>query len=218
MPKETKSYIPALNFHWLTRFYDPVVRWTTRENTFKEALMRQANLQNGQKILDLGCGTGTLGRKIKKQFPAAQVFALDADEKILQMARRKADRENVEITFEQGFSDNLPFADAAFERVVSTLFFHHLDNRSMRQTLLETLRVLKPKGELHIADFGAPSNVLERLFSHSSPSTDSAETTADNPEEPLPFLMSETGFVNVESGAYFKTIAGTIRLFKALKN
>ena len=217
MQKENKSFIPALSFHWLTWVYDPVVHWTTREDTFKQALIRQANLQNGQKILDLGCGTGTLCLKIKKQFPEAEVFALDADEKILRMARKKAAKEKVEIAFEQGFSDHLPFADASFERVVSTLFFHHLANQSKRQTLREALRILKPDGELHIADFGAPRNALERLFSHSVQALDAVETTKDNLEGQLPLLMSEDGFSEVERGTYFKTVVGTIRLFKALK-
>lgn len=215
MAKE--DYIPALSFHWLTRFYDPVVHWTTRENVFKEALIKQANIQNEQRILDLGCGTATLCLKIKKRFPATKIFALDVDKKILQMAQRKAAKAKAEIVFEQGFSDNLPFADESFDRVVSTLFFHHLDHRSKRQTLLEVCRVLKPGGELHIADFGVPRNALQHLFSHYLQLVDSVETTKDNLEGQLPFLISEAGFVKVERQKHFKTIVGTIRLFKALK-
>jgi len=60
MKPSSKSYIPALGYRWLTRFYDPVVRLTTREATFKEALRGQASIQDGHQILDLGCGTGTL--------------------------------------------------------------------------------------------------------------------------------------------------------------
>ncbi len=60
MKSSSDSYIPALRYHWLTRFYDPLVRITTREKVFKQALVRQARIQDGQRILDLGCGTGTL--------------------------------------------------------------------------------------------------------------------------------------------------------------
>ncbi len=49
----SKSYIPALGYRCLTRFYDPVVRVTTREATFKEALLRQASIHDGHRVLDL---------------------------------------------------------------------------------------------------------------------------------------------------------------------
>ena len=104
MAKE--SYIPALRFEFLTRFYDPLVRLTTREFSFKRALLAQANLQNNQTILDLACGTGTLCIGIKRRFPGAKIFALDADKEILQLARNKDKKYQAKITFEQGFSDN----------------------------------------------------------------------------------------------------------------
>lgn len=53
-------YVPALRFHWLTRFYDPLIRVTLREDRFKALLVEQAVPQPGDRILDLGCGTGTL--------------------------------------------------------------------------------------------------------------------------------------------------------------
>ena len=90
MSKE--NYIPALRFEFLTRFYDPLVRLTTREFSFKRALLAQANLQNKQKILDLACGSGTLSVTIAEQVPEASITALDADVKILQMAKKKANK------------------------------------------------------------------------------------------------------------------------------
>ena len=65
----SNSYVPALGYHWLTRFYDPIVRLTTRESTFKEALLRQAGIEAGHRVLDLGCGTGTLGLSVAIQVP-----------------------------------------------------------------------------------------------------------------------------------------------------
>jgi cyclopropane fatty-acyl-phospholipid synthase-like methyltransferase len=79
MKASSNSYIPALRYRWLTRFYDPIVRVTTRERTFKEALLRQAEIQAGQRVLDLGCGTGTLATMVKCSYPSAEVFGLDAD-------------------------------------------------------------------------------------------------------------------------------------------
>jgi cyclopropane fatty-acyl-phospholipid synthase-like methyltransferase len=66
MKPSSTIYIPALKYRWLTRFYDPVVRVTTREATFKEALLQQASIQDGHRVLDLGCGTGTLAYLVKR--------------------------------------------------------------------------------------------------------------------------------------------------------
>lgn len=215
MSKE--SYIPALRFEFLTRFYDPVVRLTTREFSFKRALLAQANLQKAATILDLACGTATLSISIKRRFPEIKLAALDADFEILKMARDKAKKYGAEIAFEQGFSHNLPFADETFDRVFSTLAFHHLTNQRKIKTIREILRVLKPDGEFHLADFGLPRNrsqfVLEKIICL----IDGKETTRDNIAGRLKVLMEEHGFAKVERTGYFKTILGTIRLFKAIK-
>ena len=67
--KTSEHYIPALRYDWLTALYDPVIRLTTRERTFKERLIRQADIRNDAEVLDLGCGTGTLAIWVKKLYP-----------------------------------------------------------------------------------------------------------------------------------------------------
>src|SRR5262245_16336555 len=90
-------YVPALRFHLLTRVYDPVVRWTTREATFKQRLLDQAGPAPGDRVLDLGCGTGTLAVMVKRRQPSAQVIGLDPDREILDRARAKAREAGLEI-------------------------------------------------------------------------------------------------------------------------
>src|SRR5258708_18992549 len=97
MKTSSNSYIPALGYRWLTRFYDPVVRATTREATFKDALLRQASIQDGQRILDLGCGTGTLAMMAKRANQSAAVFGLDADAEGLGLARTKLEEVGIEV-------------------------------------------------------------------------------------------------------------------------
>jgi cyclopropane fatty-acyl-phospholipid synthase-like methyltransferase len=106
--KPSNSYIPALGYRWLTRFYDPVVRLTTREATFKEALLRQASIRDGHRILDLGCGTGTLVIMVKRAYPSAEVFGLDADPEALKLARTKLEEAGVEGQLDQGLASALP--------------------------------------------------------------------------------------------------------------
>lgn len=216
MQVKTKNYLPALRFEFLTRFYDPLVRITTREYAFKRALSAQANLQNGQTILDLACGTATLSIGIKRRFPESNIYGYDVDEEILQMAREKAKNQHLEILFEQGYSDNLPFQNEIFDRVFSTLSFHHLTHERKIKTLQEIRRVLKPNGEFHLADYGLPRNKRQFVLSKIVRAIDGRETTEDNLRGRLRLLMEESGFA-VEHTGYFKTIIGTIRLFRAVK-
>ncbi|MGI9036554.1 MAG: class I SAM-dependent methyltransferase [Pyrinomonadaceae bacterium] len=217
MHSNNKPYLPALRFEFLTRFYDPLVRFATREYAFKRALLAQANLQNNQTILDLACGTGTLSVWVKKQFPEANIYAFDADAEILRMARTKAKKFHAEINFEQGFSDNLPFPDKQFDGVFSTLFFHHLTLEKKIKTLREVRRVLKTGGEFHLADYALPRNKTQFVLSKSVSLIDGFASTHDNLRGRLKVLMEETGFSQVAGTGYFKTILGTIRLFKAIK-
>ncbi len=170
MPTEDGGYLPALRFSALTRIYDPVIRVTTREGRFKEMLVEQAAPEPGQRILDLGCGTGTLAIQVKQREPRAEVVGLDADPEMLDQARRKAQRAGVELKFTEGMSNELPFEDGTFDRVLSTLFFHHLDPKPKRETAREIARVLRKDGELHVADWGPPSDpVMARRVSRHPP-------------------------------------------------
>ena len=210
-------YIPALSYDWLTPFYDPVVRLTTRENTFKKALVEQSRIAPANRVLDLACGTGTLTILLKKTFSQAEITGIDGDPKILEIAKTKAKKAGTRIQFEKGMSFNLPFADESFDCVVSSLFFHHLTRVNKLATLREVRRVLKPDGELHIADWGLPSNFLMQFASRGIELLDGAETTADNFKGLLPAIVMEPGFREVAETRHFNTLFGTIRLLKAKK-
>ncbi len=54
------QYIPALGFDWLTRLYDPLLRDVFQEATFRRRMVNCAALAPGQRVLDVGSGTGTL--------------------------------------------------------------------------------------------------------------------------------------------------------------
>jgi len=142
--------------------------WTMRESTFKSRLIQQAHIEPGQRVLDLGCGTGTLTLMAKAQRPEADVVGIDADPTILEIAKAKSNAGGLEIEFEQGMSFELPFADASFDRVLSSLLFHHLSREAKSRTLKEIVRVLRPDGQLHIADWGMPRNSSSEFSSSPS--------------------------------------------------
>jgi ubiquinone/menaquinone biosynthesis C-methylase UbiE len=215
MPTESRSYVPALRFPALTRLYDPVVRLTTREQRFKELLVDQAAPERGQRVLDLGCGTGTLAVQVKRHQPGAEVAGLDADPEMLARARAKADEAGVELELTEGFSTELPYEDASFDRVLSTLFFHHLDPEPKRQTAEEIARVLRPGGELHVADWGPPSDPAMRVAFQGIRLLDGLSNTAENYRGELPAIFERAGLAKARETGRLRTMFGSLVLYRA---
>ena len=211
------TYIPALRFRTLTPWYDFIIQATIRERAFKSRLIQQANLQPDDRILDLGCGTGTLALLLKSQNPTARVAAIDADPQILGIARDKAARAGLDIDFHQAMSESLPFPDASFDHVFSSLLFHHLTRNQKLGTLAEVRRILRPGGHLLIADFGRPQNPAMRAAFYFVQVFDGFPTTQDNVEGLLPGLICDAGFPTPNETAAFATMFGTIRLLQTQK-
>lgn len=210
-------YVPALGFRWLTPWYDSVVGVTTRERTFKQALLDQAGLAPGQEVLDLACGTGTLALWAQQRVPSLRIAGLDADAQMLARARAKAAAAGFNIAFDEGWSTSLPFPEGRFDRVLSSLFFHHLDRGSKTRSLAQAFLVLKPGGELHVADWGRAANPLMRLAYFGIQLLDGFENTADNVKGLLPEMMRDAGFTSVAETRRFSTMWGTLSLYRACK-
>jgi ubiquinone/menaquinone biosynthesis C-methylase UbiE len=210
-------YVPALSFNWLTPYYDTVVRATTREHTFKQALIQQAQIRPRHEVLDLACGTGTLAIWVKQQEPRAEVSGVDGDARILAIARQKAHSANVQLQLDQGLSHDLPYASARFDRILCSLFFHHLNWDTKLRTAQELFRVLKPGAEFHVADWGRPTGSLMRALYLPIQFLDGFENTQDNVEGRLPELFQQVGFSEVARGQTFATMFGTMALYSARK-
>jgi len=217
MNTEKERYIPALGYHWLTGLYDPVVRLTTRESAFKPALVAQADIHPGERVLDLACGTGTLTILAKQAQPAAEIHGVDGDANILKIAAQKATAEGLDIKLQQGLANALPYADVHFDRVMSSLFFHHLTRETKSAAFVELHRVLIPGGELHVADWGRASDPLMRAAFLGIQLLDGFTTTADNVNGLLPTLIQKAGFEDVCETQRFSTIFGTMSLYRARK-
>jgi ubiquinone/menaquinone biosynthesis C-methylase UbiE len=214
---ESRQYVPALRFSALTRIYDPVIHLTTREGRFKQVLLEQAALAPGQRVLDLGCGTGTLALQVKEHEPSAEVVGLDADPEMLEQARAKAGKARVELELTEGFSTELPYEDASFDRILSTLFFHHLDPEPKRRTAREIARVLRPGGELHVADWGPPSDPFMRVAFTSIRLLDGRANTEDNYRGVLPAIFEQGGLERAEQLGQLRTVFGTLAFYRARK-
>ncbi len=212
----SSEFIPALRFKALTRFYDPVVRFTTRERSVKRALIENSRVPQGATVVDLGCGTGTLTVWLKQQYPSARVIGLDADPAILEFARAKADAAAIDVEFVEGDASDIPFATRSVDRIVSSLFFHHLQPNIKKRVLSESFRVMAEGGELHISDWGKPKNILMRLLFYPVQLLDGFSNTRENVQGLLPDLIMDAGAREVVEMNSFSTMFGTLRLLRAI--
>lgn len=217
MHKRGTRYIPALSHDWLTPLYDRLIRWTMPESTFKRHLVKDAGINRDDNVLDLGCGTATLTLLIKSSHPDATVIGIDGDSKILEIGRRKAEKSGLDIRLTQAMAFNLPYPNACFDRVLSSLVFHHLTRENKVRSLKEARRVLRPSGSIHIADFGKPQNLLMRIASYPWQLFDGSGNTADHVKGLLPTLMSDSGFVEVRESGRYMTLFGTLSLYAGRK-
>ncbi len=203
MEQMQKTYLPAAGFDWTLPLYDPLVKLLGAEKV-RKTFLEQTSLQPGQRVLDIGCGTGTLAVLIKQLHPTVEVVGLDPDPKALARARRKAERAAVSVALERGFADELPYPDASFDRVFSSFMFHHLLAEAREKTLYEARRVLAPGGSLHLMDFEraeSPGMLARHFASHH---------LKDNWESRILGLLHQAGF------AHAKRVMGGALLFGLL--
>ncbi|MBO0690683.1 MAG: methyltransferase domain-containing protein [Candidatus Dormibacteraeota bacterium] len=137
----------------LVGLFDTVLhRGKVRE--LRRRTLALARIQPGQRVLDVGCGTGTLAIEAQRLAGASgRVCGVDPDERQVARARAKAARRRMPIEVWTGGVEHLDFPDATFDAVLSTMMLHHLPAGVVEQGLAEIARVLKPSGRLALADF-----------------------------------------------------------------
>ncbi|MBI5915196.1 MAG: class I SAM-dependent methyltransferase [Bacteroidetes bacterium] len=212
-----KSYKLAVRWSWLTRWYDLLIRLTMREATFRSALLAQITVRSPRSILDIGCGTGTLLLLLERRFPKAELVGLDGDAHMLRLAEEKAKGGGGGIDFYQAVSYAMPFNDGSFDVATCSIMLHHLSDTDKVCTLKEAFRVLRSGGEIHIADWGKPSNRLMRLLFYIIQWLDGFDTTTANVQGKIPEFMAQAGFSKVAETGRVDTMLGTVALYKGTK-
>jgi ubiquinone/menaquinone biosynthesis C-methylase UbiE len=150
-------------------FYDLTVWLMTmgRETALRETMVRLARLEPGEAVLDVGCGTGSLAIAAKRRVgESGTVYGIDASPEMRARAEQKATRARVEVIFKQAAAQALPFPDAQFDVVLSTVMLHHLPRKGREQYLHEARRVVRPKGRVLVVDFAKPTQERREPIRH----------------------------------------------------
>ncbi|MDX3193697.1 methyltransferase domain-containing protein [Streptomyces sp. MN03-5084-2B] len=170
------------------------IGFLTRGRRYRE-LVRRSGAQPGDRVLDVGCGTGYLaGIAARAVTPGGSVLGVDASESMVEYARGAVGAPS--CRFAAGTAQALPCEDAEFDVVLSSLMLHHVPDADQPATLREMLRALRPGGRLLLADFRPPTSpVMRRLVGALT-----GPRMLDAPDRRLVGLVRATGFTVDDEG------------------
>ena len=211
----SKGYVPALGYHGLTGLYDRVVAVTMREAVWRAQFVRLIAPGAGERILDIGCGTGSLAVALAQAEPAAQITGIDPDAAMLEVARQRATVAGVTVEFVAGLAQDVararPLAGRRFDKIVSSLVFHHLDEGKKRTVLRTMHDILECRnGRVIVLDWGAMPGILTRLRFLPVQLLDGFDNTRANVEGRTPQLLAEAGFRVIATPWTFETVFGPL--------
>ncbi|HUP99564.1 MAG TPA: methyltransferase domain-containing protein [Aeromicrobium sp.] len=206
-------YVPAAGRGGLTRFYDAGVRLTMRERLWRPMVVEQVVSNGPAVVLDLGCGTGSLAIPIAQRVQAARVIGLDGDAEVLDIAQSKPGGERVEWI--EGFADEVPLDDGTVDSVVTSLLLHHLPLPTKLAALSEARRVLRPGGQLVLADWAKPQDPVMSAAFLGLQLLDGFGTTGDNRDGMIPRLIVDAGFGEPSRLRRIRTVLGTFEVLLA---
>jgi ubiquinone/menaquinone biosynthesis C-methylase UbiE len=211
MTEPSRTYLPAAGRDWTLPLYDPFVRLLGGDAA-RAALLEQGALRAGHRVLDIGCGTGTLAVLIKRRYPEVEVVGIDPDPKALARAASKARRAALSIQLDRGFADELPYAEGSFDRVFSSFMLHHVEGDAKAATLREVRRVLKPGARLHLLDFATSDSHTSGRMSrwlHSS------HRLQENSDERILRLMRQADLLDPRRVATRSGVLGDMGYYQA---
>ena len=162
---------------------------------FRRKTLQLAQLQSGEHVLDVGCGTGVLTRLAAEEVGNdGEVLGIDASVEMIQVAKRNAEKVHSKVNFQLGVVESLPFEDERFDIVLSSMMLHHLPPELKVAGLREIFRVLKSGGRLMVVDVDKPTNLIGRVLMFPWRKDPSVK---DNLEGHVPKFIQNAGFLNL---------------------
>jgi ubiquinone/menaquinone biosynthesis C-methylase UbiE len=208
---QERDFLPGVPVGWLTPLYDLIgtLAGTGREH---RTLLRHAGIAPGDRVLEVGCGTGMLTVLAKKRHPDAELTGVDPDERALERARRKGG--SLGIRFDHGYGQRLAYPDASFDRVLSAFMLHHLEGDDRDASLREVRRVLRPGGALYLVDLGGHVHETDGFRARRQLRS---RMLHDNLGEAIPGSLRAAGFSQVDLLGSGVARLGPVSHYRALR-
>jgi SAM-dependent methyltransferase len=214
--EKEQSFTPALGVSWATKKYDAVMSVTMREAELRKRTLALVRQKERKRILELGCGTGSLTWALADLDPTTEVTGVDIDPATLQIAAEKFSqlrskaRPNL-VRSDITASDQMEALNLGrFDTVITSLVLHHLSHEGKLQALQVAKNHLAPEGQLIVVDWGpgatifhSGSFVLVRLL-------DGFDVTRANIRGEIPSMVSQAGFSLVTSETLINTVFGSV--------
>lgn len=190
--------------HWAGS-YDAITNLILQPS--QNSIGRLAQVKAGDKVLDVGCGSGRLTMAAQDWAGAdGQAVGFDPSPEMIEVARKNAARAGLKAKFELGVVEKLPFPEASFDVVLNRLMLHHLPGDLKQRGLVEMRRVLKPGGLCLVVDFEPPNSGLLRMIVQNHMTLMAhVDVRAYVP------LLEQAGFIDIESGPTSSKLLSYVR-------
>lgn len=206
------EFTPAAGRFLPTRIYDRLLAVLTREATWRDAMLAALAPKPGERILDVGSGTGSLAILVKQKAPDAIIVGLDPDPEARRIAAAKAAAAGVEVEWQSGFARNAANF-GQFDKVVSSLVFHQVPLEEKRVGLEAMFRAARPDGRVLIADYAKQRTWLMRQAFKIVQSADGRSNTQPNADGFLEAELARICGSPIDAVWGLDTPTGRISLF-----
>ncbi|KTE16847.1 class I SAM-dependent methyltransferase [Sphingopyxis sp. H115] len=217
MTNADRDFVPALGKSGSLERYDAAIALMTREKRWRSDLLRLTAPQPDERIVDIGCGTGTFAIALKQAAAGSVILAVDPDPAVLDIAREKAKAAGADIIWFEAMGDELDEIEAlqGSDKIVSSLVLHQCPMDVKQAIARQMHRLLKPGGALFLADYGEQRSLLMRALFRQIQWLDGFEYTEPNAKGCVPELLTAAGFEAVEEMRVIPTPTGSISIYRA---
>jgi ubiquinone/menaquinone biosynthesis C-methylase UbiE len=157
------EYYQSQNFHSIKNgylsieaavSYDPITQYALppNESWVRQSLVETIQVVNPRRIVDLGCGTGSMALLLQSKFPEADIVGVDLSPYMLVVAEHRSALVDVPIVWRHAPAEQTGLPENSFDLVTIALLFHETPPAVSQAILREAYRLLRTGGEVLILD------------------------------------------------------------------